>query len=379
MKRAVLKARPYPKNNPTLWVIDYRANGKRKREFYKSRAAAEKALYPIRKMIDEGGRNAMDLSTSLRVMAHDANKVLEGTGKTILDAARFYKAHLDASDRSITVSALIEKYMVTQTGNSDIHQRDLRNRYNRFADSFGPRMVHMVPSQEIKDWINGLGLGPQSFNNWRDRLGFLFGYAVEEKHLEANPIDKKFKRKEITEEAPEIFSVEDLSKLLDAASGELLPVLVLGAFCGIRVAELMRLEWCDVNFQTGYVHVKGRKAKSRSNRSIEMPQNLVAWLTPYKGRTGKIWTGTHMTFHHSVAALCRATGVTRRQNGLRHSYASYFLKRYENENLLKLNLGHAGSDLIFSNYRALTTKEDAERYWQIRPALEPANIVSMTA
>lgn len=379
MKRPVYKARPYPKDNPTHWVIDYRANGKRKREFYKSKAAAEKALYPVRKMIDEGGRNAMDLSTALRVMAHDANKVLEGTGKTILDAARFYKAHLDACDRSITVSALIEKYMATQTGNSEIHQRDLRQRYNRFADSFGFRMVHMVSAQEIKDWINGLGLGPQSFNNWRDRLSFLFGYAVEEKHLEANPIDKKFKKKETIDEAPEIFSVADLSKLLAAASPELVPVLAIGAFAGIRVAELMRLEWCDVNFQTGYVHVKGRKAKSRSNRSIEMHSNLVDWLTPYIGCTGKIWHGTHTTFHHSVAALCRTAGITRRQNGLRHSYASYFLKRYENENLLKLNLGHAGSDLIFSNYRALTTKEDSERYWEIRPPAVAENIVVMTA
>jgi integrase len=378
-KPAVLKPRQYLKN-PKLWVIDYRIGGKRERRFFKSKALAQTAIDRVKIKIAKGGIDALSLGDSLRLMAFEGAEALKPYNKTIADAVTFYVNHLKASQRSITVAALVERYMATQTRNSEVHQKDLSRRYSRFCASFGPRPVHTVTALEIKDWIDALNPAPVSFNNWRDRLGFLFGYAVEEKVLAENPIDKRFKRRETVDEAPEIFTIDELSRLLNAATPELLPILAIGAFTGIRTAELMRLDWQDVNFATGFVSVKGRKAKSRRHRSIEMHPNLKEWLAPYKGRTGKIWNGTLNMLYYALRGVCKGSGLaTWPNNGLRHSYASHFLVRYENQNLLALNLGHVGSDLIFSNYRALVTKTDAERYFEIRPAAPASNILPMNS
>jgi integrase len=380
MKRAVLKVRPYPTENPTHYVIDYRIAGKRKREFFKTEAEGKKALSRIRQKIDRGGKDALRLDDSLRLQAFEGAEALKPFGKTVADAVKFYVGHLQASQRSITVAELVERYLQSKSDKSPVHQKDLANRCRRFALDFGDRLCHTVTATEIRDWITDLELGPQSFNNWRDRLSYLFSYAAENQYLESNPINKRFKRQTVDDEAPEIYSVDELTRVLAAATPELVPIVAIGAFAGIRCAELMRLEWKDVNFVTGFVHVRGRIAKSRAHRSIEMTPNLRAWLAPYVGRTGRIWHKTDNVFHHQMRPVCRAAGMVQPpKNGLRHSYASYFLKAFENENMLRLNLGHVGSDLIFSNYRALCSKEEAKRFWEIRPAGVAENVVSMTA
>jgi integrase len=378
-KPAVLKPRPYLKNSK-LWVIDYRMAGKRERRFFKSKALAQAAIDRVKIKIAKGGVDALSLGDSLRLMAFEGAEALKPFNKTIADAVKFYVDHLQASERSITVAALVERYMATQTRNSLVHQKDLSHRYSRFCASFGPRLVHTVTAQEIKDWIDDLNPAPGSFNNWRDRLGFLFGFAVRKKVLLENPINEEFKRRETADEFPDIFTVDELSRLLNAATPELLPLLAIGAFSGIRTAELVRLDWQEVNFATGFVSVKGSKAKSRRTRSIEMQHNLKEWLKPYVGRTGKIWSGTFNMLYHALRGVCKASGLAKwPKNGLRHSYASHFLVRTNNQNLLALNLGHVGSDLIFSNYRALVTPTDAERYFEIRPMAQANNILPMNS
>jgi integrase len=380
MRHAVLKVRPSPASPVTPFLIDYRIDGKRRRKYFKTEREADEALRRIKIKLKREGESALSLSDSLRVMAVEGEEALRKHNKTLRDAVTFYVHHLEAAVRSITVQELLDRYMVTQARNSEVHRKDLRNRLGKFAETFGDRLVHTITTEEIRDWVGALGLGPVSHNNWRDRIGFLFGFAVENQYLETNPVNKRFKRQTQTDEAPEIFSVAELQRVLDCATRDHVPSLVLGAFAGIRTAELMRLEWKDVNFVTGFVTVPGRKAKSRSHRSIEMPANLVAWLTPYLGRSGRIWPRTSHSYHHSMRKVWKAAGLVRvPKNGLRHSYASHFIKAFENENLLKLNLGHVGSDLIFSNYRALTTKDEATRYWQIRPAQPTENVLSMTA
>jgi integrase len=193
-----------------------------------------------------------------------------------------------------------------------------------------------------------------------------------------NPVDA-IEKEAPFDEKPEIFAVDDLAKLMNAVTPEFIPVLALGAFTGIRMAELMRLEWKEVNFHTGFVQLPGRKTKSRGHRDVAMPPNLVAWLAPYVGRTGLIWNRSQSFFNHSLQPICKTIGIKWPKNGLRHSYASYHLKKHHNQNLLALDLGHKSGDLIFSNYRALASEKDAERYFNIMPPKQPENIVDLAA
>jgi integrase len=88
---------------------------------------------------------------------------------------------------------------------------------------------------------------------------------------------------------PEIFTVDELASLLAKAPADVLPCLAIGAFAGLRTAELLRLEWENVYLDRGYIEVSARKAKSAQRRLIRIADNLRAWLPPYAGHTGKLW------------------------------------------------------------------------------------------
>lgn len=51
-----------------------------------------------------------------------------------------------------------------------------------------------------------------------------------------------------------IFTPDEIAKLLAAATPDILPSVALGAFAGLRTAEVERLEWRDIDLAGGFIH-----------------------------------------------------------------------------------------------------------------------------
>ena len=60
----------------------------------------------------------------------------------------------------------------------------------------------------------------------------------------------------------------------------------IGAFAGLRRAEIERLEWSEVDFDAGVIEVKAWKSMTASRRLVTMQPNLCEKLTPYRTCTG---------------------------------------------------------------------------------------------
>lgn len=54
-------------------------------------------------------------------------------------------------------------------------------------------------------------------------------------------------------------------------------------------------------------------------------------------------------------------------NGLRHTFASMHYAMHQDESALQAILGQRSRDVLHSNYRALKTKREAERFWKLLP------------
>jgi integrase len=365
----------------TYWQIDYRVDGKRTRRYFDTQKAADKAFKEINTKIANEGKDALTMSHSLRVMAIEGERALRPFGKTIRDSVAFYLAHLEESQKSITVNALIAEYMEMQRSRkkSAVHLKDLRNRYTQFAAVFGDRLVCNITPKEIEKWLLSLGIGARSFNNYRERVGFIFGYGVKHGYLLRSPVDERIEPMPVIETEAQIFTVDGLRSVLEHATPELLPVLVIGAFAGLRTSELLLLDWSEVNLATKQIRVRAEKAKSSRNRWVDMEPNLVEWLMPFAGKTGPVFNGTDSMLHHKLTPIWKAAGIERPKNGLRHSFASFHLAANQNQNQLADILGHNNSKLIFSNYRNLITHEEGVRYFQIRPPAPAANVIPAAA
>jgi integrase len=197
--------------------------------------------------------------------------------------------------------------------------------------------------------------------------------------IDSNPILRTAKPK-LLDNPPEIFTVDELSSLLEAANctaPDVLPLLAIGAFAGLRDAEIKRLDWNEVDLARGHIEIKAAKAKSARRRIVPISPNLAAWLRPYAGIKGRL---APVGARKKLDRIRKAACLTRwPKNGLRHSFASYRLAAIQDAPRVASELGHTSPQMLYSTYRELVLPEEAERYWKIAPKGTAENVVAFSA
>jgi integrase len=196
--------------------------------------------------------------------------------------------------------------------------------------------------------------------------------------IDSNPI-LRTARPKLADLPPEIFTVDELSALLNAAvrrAADVVPMVAIGAFAGVREAEIKRLDWSEIDQKRGHIEIKSSKAKSARRRIVEIQPNLREWLRPYAEMTGHVVPANS----RKKLGLVRKTAKLARwpKNGLRHGYASYRLAAIHDAPRVASELGHTSPQMLYSIYRELVLPEEAKRYWQIAPH-KAANVVAFSA
>jgi integrase len=68
----------------------------------------------------------------------------------------------------------------------------------------------------------------------------------------------------------------------------MLPFIAIGAFAGLRAAEIARLDWSAVDLKRKIIHLRADQAKTASRRIIPVRDKLRAWLFPRVGKGGVV-------------------------------------------------------------------------------------------
>ena len=311
------------------------------------------------------GQKAFELPDEAKLDAAKCLKRLSPYGKTLSNAVDFYLEHLEITQKSCTVQELLEKFIEVKRsdGASKRYLLDLSSRIGRFTEDFGEKIISEITALQVGEWLRSLSVAPVTRNNYRRILGVFFEYAIKGGYASSNPIRQIDQAKEIAG-ATEIFSPKEIQSLLIHCDTKVLPYLAIGAFAGLRSAEINRLTWENVRLDRSFIEIPAKKAKTAQRRLVEIQPNLHAWLTPFASQKGKICPPN---FRKWLTEEIARSGVEWKKNGLRHSFASYFLAKFPDAPRLALELGHANTHLIFKNYRELVTPDEAEDYWNIFP------------
>jgi integrase len=351
--------------------------GGRNRRFFKDKAEAQTFMQLAEVQQENYGTAALSISDALRVEAIECGEWLRPYGKTLRDAAKFYLVHLKAVTGSRKVRDVVADLLAARIadGMSARYLGDLRVRLGRFVNSFGEEMIAGVSASRIDQWLRDLHVGAVTRNTFRRRLAVLFSFAKRRGYVAENPIADVERAKERETEI-EILSTGQVARLLESASSDMLPFWAIGAFAGLRRAEIERLTWSEIDFDADVIEVKASKSKTASRRLITIQPNLRKWLAPYRTHIGR---ACPVNLQRKINDDRERAGLRAEwpQNALRHSFGSYHLARFNDAAKLALEMGNSPAT-IFRHYRQLVRPKEAERYWNISPAAK-ANVVCLSA
>jgi integrase len=270
-------------------------------------------------------RKVLAPSYALHVAVEEHAQAIAKLGKaTLRDAVEFFLKHHRMDVPRLPLNEISEQFAASreQSGLSPHYIFLCRKFTRKLAEAFPGLCLTDLTTAELDKWLGGLKLGATTKNDMRRVLGTCGNWAEKRGHLlkGSSPFPGMVRYKE-TKEPVSIFTPENIASLLAKADSTLRPYLALGAFAGLRTAELQRLDWSEIDLDRGYITVAASKAKTRRRRLVPISDNLKLWLSPIRRASGPICL--QVCPQNTARNLC--DGFAWAKNGLRHSFISYRL------------------------------------------------------
>jgi integrase len=308
------------------------------------------------------------LGIQLHVAIEEYVEARQHAGAGLIAAAKEHgRRHVTTTVRKSiaeTVKEILEAKK--QDGMSVRYLQSLRSHLSRFAEHF--RMnIATVTAMQIEDWLRRSKRGPRTRNNIRLSIVTLFNFAKARGYLPKTVPTEADHVAKAKDRGGEIgtFTPAQLADLLNIGDEEAKLYFAIGAFTGLRSAELIRLEWEDVNFARGHIQVGKAKAKTATRRLVPIQPNLEMWLAPYRANRGMIFASEHAA--KRAIAQAKGAGIGWPNNVLRHSYATYRLAQCKDAARVALEMGNS-PQMLFRNYRELVDEKDAADWFNIVPS-----------
>jgi site-specific recombinase XerD len=434
---ATVKIYKTPCRGKIRYTISYWLDGTRKRQTFDDLDRAKTEAASAANQLTSGDLDVLELTGADRAAYLRARQLLDPLGLGIEAAA----AELaDARKRlgGLSLAHAVESYvrrhqgivagkqiaevvqeLLAAKGTDNLSLRYLRQlQYDlsAFEKKFAGRIA-AVTGAEIDGWLRELGVAPRTRNNVRTSIGTLFTFAKGRKYLpkdhdelEAVPVAKD------NDGEIEIFTPAELRELLAVARPGMIPFLAVGAFAGVRHAELQRLDWSNLKRDGDVIEIRAAKANTASRRVIPILPNLRVWLEPYWQSSGAVCD--YLDMSKKFAELTKRVNERRRvagiaecgsangdgagggigksgavesredgpgtdrldggrddgaegkfkwkHNALRHSFISYRVAETQNVAQVALEAGNS-PQMIFQHYRELVRPAEAKAWFAIIP------------
>lgn len=302
------------------------------------------------------------------------------------DLARYWLASHPAGIDERRIPRIVEELLYRRTV-SGKYRRNLAKMLERLAARFDCPLT-ALQSRDVDDWLDSLGTGLRTRRNHRDALENLVNFARQRGYVpETWKLLDLVSDPEPPAPAVNLYTPEELLKLLHRAEStragtKLVPLIAITAFAGIRHGEMneekvQHLDWADIDWDAKRIYVGRGPAKTGNDRTVDMPDNLVEWLLPYRRRAGKL-----CVLANTSSALCRlrhkAAIAGPKRNALRKSFISYKLALTRDIAGVADQAGNSAA-IIRKNYKRSDTRlrEAAARWFTIRP--ERADVLPLFA
>lgn len=206
-----------------------------------------------------------------------------------------------------------------------------------------PLMVERFRASRLK-----AGNTKSTTNRYLALLKRMFNIAVEEGYLEENPVKKVKLYSEKDNLKERILTEQEERKLMEASSKHLKSILIVALNTGMRLGEILSLQWSQIDFNTRRISVEN--TKSGKTRFAEVNTPLLGELLELRSRDSR---GPYLFFNPKTGkplstvktafkASCRRAGIEGlRFHDLRHTFATRLVKKGIDLITVKALLGHS--------------------------------------
>jgi integrase len=378
------KARSWPDGRARFhWVVDLRRYGKGSRLFFDTEEEARMtAKIEANKLMNEGLR-ASQVEPGLREEAIRCQELLKGCGVSLTDAVGFYLKNAPRKG-SKTLQEAVELFLASRVKkvNRDRSVATYKSHLEALITGLmcGHPLIHEVTTQKIEKYFEGKKLAPKTINNHLGTLKTFFEFCLKHEWCAQNPAEPLEKAK-IDRKTVGVFTPAEARKLLNAAAtryADTLAVMAIGLLSGVRSSELMLLEVHMIKLAQRIIDIPAEISKTRKRRLVPISKNLLAWLKLAPLPTqGRVFQRPKNDFYDNYVAIRAAAGVAKKENGMRHSFATYHLAMYSNVHETSRACGHS-VQILLRDYDAVATKAEGKDYWAIWPQ-NGSKVVSIAA
>jgi integrase len=371
------------------YVVDYVLLGKRKLDWRADLEEAKQTAREACRKIADGEHMALELKngdrmTYLRATEALANvnmpldtacreyveaiQILSGKG-SLVEAARFFAKTHDVELPSIDLVKAVEEMLAQAEADGKSQERlhQLRTYLERFKTDFNGNVAD-ITSANIQGFLTAMKASERTKKNCRDVLRAFFKWCAMRGYLaKTAPEDlmehvQTYRNKRIGK--IEIFTPEQMSRLIEKAEARLLPYLVIGAFAGLRGEEIKRLDWSEIDLVDGFIEVAADKAKTDTRRLVPIKDNLKAWLLPLAKQQGPVCQFKNVV--NKLMQLATEAKVAWKKNALRHSFISYRVAECADVPRVADESGNSPA-IIRTNYLQRVKPKQAQAWFGILP------------
>lgn len=264
---------------------------------------------------------------------------------------------------------------------------DYETKANRYIiPAFGEAYLTAITPMQVQRFINRLSkkLSPKSVKNIHGILHSCLKQAVVAGLIPVNPADNTNLPKAQKAQLTPIMD-DDVSRFITACRDHRYGNLFLiDLFTGLRQSEILGLQWSDIDFEAGTIHVQRQLQKARGSaeyfflttkngkdRFVPFPPSISAVLKQERCRqakwrmaAGEAWenqdnlvftteTGCHLshsTIQNNFRKFRDSLGLTCRFHDLRHSCAILALQSGASVKAVSDMLGHYSSAFTMDVY-----------------------------
>lgn len=210
----------------------------------------------------------------------------------------------------------------------------------KIRSRFGRSRARDISGVDLQLWLQGLT--GRNVVLWAV-LRQVFAHGVRTGVLAANPcdqVDPKARPRQSKAEKYDgkIYTDDEINALCESAQPWLANIIVVARYTGMRLGEVLALDWESVDFEAAEIRVKGTLGRNRvvgttksdKERVVPMLSRVEKVLRDVRGISGPVFRNT-LGHRRSVGKVSHAFTVARRRAGtegggdfhtLRHTFCS---------------------------------------------------------